>query len=228
MENIILEIQNLSKHFGSNSIVTDANLTIQTGKSYYLYGESGTGKTTLFRILAHLEMPDSGRLLWHGSELHSDQIPEFRRKTQYITNEPIFWNDTVKQILQSPFSFQSNRSQSFSAELAEALVLRFGRKSGFLDKKTSGLSAGEKQIVNLTRSLLLEPEFMLLDEPTANLDEETSEKVLGFLSEWIRQKPSIRSWICISHNPAHRKRESSVWFHLKDSKLEVQLYDKSL
>lgn len=170
MENDVISID-IEKRMSTASgpINLAIQSTIPAGELVALFGESGTGKTTLLRILAGLVTPDKGLIkfgntVWFDSEKQINIAPQDRNISLMFQDYALFPNMTVEQNIQFA---QSKKNQSAVNELVELFGL-----SEFRKRKPTGLSGGQKQRVALARALARKPQLLLLDEPLSALDAE--------------------------------------------------------
>ena len=165
---MLLEVKHLTKSFGSNTAVNDASFSIPRGEIFGFIGPNGAGKSTTLRIIAGLEEPDSGDVLWNN--VSAVDYPEKLRKSIGFMPDtlPDVSDMTVKDFISfyaSAFDLQGKIRRE-RIEKANTLT-----RLGELENKfISQLSKGMKQRVNLARILIHDPELLLLDEPAAGLD----------------------------------------------------------
>ena len=179
------------------TVLDDASLVIEPGTYSLVRGPSGSGKSTLLRLLCLLEEPQAGRILFRNTSVF-DMVPaELRRSIAYVQQMPNLLPGTIRENLLLPFSFKSNENMAVPSDAD----LEAGLQSFLLDLSLDGkgdcLSVGQSQRVCLLRSLLLHPEVLLLDEPTASLDAESAKVVLDKAAELNAQGMTV---IMISHS----------------------------
>ncbi len=170
----VLELRQLRKHFAGKShaeaalAVDDVSLSVQRGSFFSLLGPSGCGKTTTLRLVAGFEQPTSGEVLLNGHPL-TGRPPYQRNVSTVFQNYALFPHLTVQQNVEFGLRhFRNLPAPVRSQRAAEALdMVQLGAKAGRLPAQLSG---GERQRVALARSLVLEPEVLLLDEPLSALD----------------------------------------------------------
>jgi putative ABC transport system ATP-binding protein len=183
-------------------------LALHAGDRVAITGPSGSGKSVFLRALALLDPLDSGRIAWHGKPVERATLPRYRRNVAYIRQRPAILDGTVEDNLRYPFSLKAYRDVRFDRARAASLAAQAGRGDDFLDKRASDLSGGEAQIAALIRVLQLAPEVLLLDEPTASLDPESSHAIEGLVNAWFAVDGQPRASVWISHDPAQAKRMS--------------------
>lgn len=155
-------------------------------------GSSGQGKTTLLRVLARLERMDGGSLTLHGKPAANWPPTVWRKRVCYVPQAPVMLPSTIEDNL----SAVSKLHQSpFERQLAERLMESVGLTQIDWKKKASDLSGGEKQRLQLVRSLMLRPDILLLDEVTSALDAQSKRLVERLLAEWNRTEGTALVWI---------------------------------
>lgn len=181
MSEHIIDIEHLTKSFGGNVVLNDLSLSVSRGEVVVLIGPSGCGKSTLLRCINGLEPIQGGLVKLHGEPV------EHGRKSLYKVRQKIgmvfqsydlFPHMTVmKNILLAPMKVQGRNKEDVTRE-AMALLARVGLEDK-ADAYPSELSGGQKQRVAIVRSLIMNPDIMLLDEITAALDPEMVHEVLN-------------------------------------------------
>ncbi|NLA95820.1 MAG: ABC transporter ATP-binding protein [Clostridiaceae bacterium] len=165
-----LVVENLSKQFGSNEVLQDISFSVEDGEFLSILGPSGCGKTTLLRILLGLEEAESGRIIKDGREI--THLPPSQRKMGMVfQNYALFENMTVLGNVEYALKIQ-NGDRELARQTARRLLERVGL-TGHLNKKPHTLSGGQQQRVALARTLAMNPDIILLDEPMSALDVET-------------------------------------------------------
>lgn len=196
-------------------LLDDVSLCVNAGKAVALVGPPGAGKTLLLRSLAMLDPLDGGKIRFHGEDVPAKAIPGFRRKVLYVQQRPTLVEGTVQDNLQLPFSFNSADGDVFDASRVKRWLTAVGRREEFLLRSVADLSGGESQIVALVRALQLNPEVLLLDEPTSSLDGQTREQVEALLIDWLQSSrpplsPTETHQIAQSHDLPGDDAENKV------------------
>ncbi len=162
----VLELRNVSKHYPAHIAVNGISLALQEGEFFSLLGPSGCGKTTTLRLIAGLETPPSGDILLNGESVAKE--PPYKRNVSTVFQSyALFPHLTVARNV--AFGLERQRQRTDIAAQVERL-LTLVQLNGKGDRMPSHLSGGERQRVALARSLVLEPEVLLLDEPLSALD----------------------------------------------------------
>lgn len=206
-ENAIhIEVKNLYKSFGSEKSRIDAlkgiDLEIKRGEALGIVGASGAGKSTLLHILGGLDSPTGGAIFYDGLDLFSLSDrgrADFRNKRigfifqfHYLLSE----FSALENIMMPALIRGIKRKEA--GLRAEKILVEFGLKER-ISHRPGELSGGEAQRVAIGRALVLEPEVILADEPTGNLDSTTGEEVENFLLDLNRRKGT--TMIIVTHNP---------------------------
>jgi spermidine/putrescine transport system ATP-binding protein len=173
----VLELRGVSKKFDDDApVVDDVWLSLRRGELHSLLGPSGCGKTTILRLIAGFEQPTAGEIHLNGSRL--DVRPPFERPvTTVFQNYALFPHMTVRGNIE--FGLKQKNMDSIAARVAR--VLDLVQMSGMEERFPAQLSGGQRQRVALARSLALEPEVLLLDEPLSALDPNLRKQVRGEL-----------------------------------------------
>mgnify|MGYP006280151747 CR=1 FL=1 len=182
--------------------VGPVSLQAGPGEILCLSGSSGAGKSRLLRAVADLESHE-GRVLLGGTAASDIPASEWRRRVMLVPSESRWWHDHVRE--------------HCGPEQPEDLKA-LGFESSVLDWPVSRLSSGEKQRLALYRALTLEPQALLLDEPTANLDATNRDQVEQWLLERIREGGRPTLWV--AHDPEQIQRVASAHYRIHGHRLE--------
>jgi len=170
-----------------------------------LVGPSGSGKTLLLRSLVQLDTVDEGRVSFEGRPLTQWTLPRYRTQVIYLPQRPTLFEGTVEENLQLAFQLAVHRGRRYERSLMVERLQQLNRSEAFLEQAAPRLSGGEAQILGLLRALQLEPQVLLLDEPTASLDPESTARVEALLEDWLRADER-RACIWTSHDAAQIER----------------------
>jgi len=175
-----IEITGINKNFGDFVALADINLSIPTGQLTALLGPSGGGKTTLLRIIAGLESPDSGSVVIEGKD--ATRLPAQKRNVGFVFQHyAAFKHLTVARNIAFGLEIRKRPPAEINDKVTELLDLVHLRQ--FAHRLPSQLSGGQRQRMALARALAIEPSVLLLDEPFGALDA----KVRKELREWLRR-----------------------------------------
>ena len=141
-------------------------------------------------------------------------MPDYRTQVALLPQRPAFAEGSVEQNWQMPFGFRERGNRDYDSLRLESWLEMLGLPLEFTRKQTEDLSGGERQLAALLRMLQFDPHLLLLDEPTAALDEDTAKLVELLLNQWKRENPE-RSWIWISHDALQSKRMGDRQFFLE-------------
>jgi lipoprotein-releasing system ATP-binding protein len=220
-----VQVEGLVKTFVSNGneveVLKGLDLTIFAGETMAVVGASGIGKSTLLHILGTLERPTSGRLLWDGEDvfaLDDRRLASFRnRKVGFVFQFhyllPEF--NALENVMMP--ALIARVSPARAREQAEAILVQVGLKDR-LSHRVSTLSGGEQQRVAVARALVLEPDVLLADEPTGNLDPKSGAQVQELLLGLNRAR-GLTS-VIVTHNMEMARALDRV-IALVDGKAEI-------
>ncbi|WP_433945762.1 sulfate/molybdate ABC transporter ATP-binding protein [Paenibacillus sp. SN-8-1] len=179
-----VEVKNLDKHFGSFHAVKDVSFGIQKGQLIGLLGPSGGGKTSILRMLAGLESPDSGEILFHGQRVNH-LTPQERGIGFVFQSYALFKHMTVFDNIAFGLKVKKAPKDSIRDRVMELVELT-GLK-GFEHRYPHQLSGGQRQRVAFARALAPEPQLLLLDEPFAAIDAKIRQELRSWLRELIER-----------------------------------------
>ncbi|ASB97315.1 ATP-binding cassette domain-containing protein [Streptococcus equi] len=186
----MIEIKQLSKHYGKKTIYDKLSLTFEANRSYALVGPSGSGKTTLLNAIARLEKPDSGQILVNGQDIWSMKEQDyFKDYLGYVfQNYALIEEETV---------YDNLKMLAPKSNIVEALH-SVGLDSSFLSQNIYELSGGQAQRVAIARLLLKKACIILADEPTGALDKETGDEIIELLLSLVSPDTVL---IFATHDP---------------------------
>ena len=201
---IVIELANVSKYFGTFQALKDVSLSVSLGEKVVVCGPSGSGKSTMIRCLNRLEEHDEGKILVNGVELSDDveSILKVRREAGMVFQQfNLFPHLTVlENITLGPV-----RALGFSRQEAADLAMGLLERVQIPDqahKYPSQLSGGQQQRVAIARSLCMKPKIMLFDEPTSALDPEMIKEVLDVMVELAEEGMTM---IVVTHEMGFAK-----------------------
>ncbi|MFC5428109.1 ATP-binding cassette domain-containing protein [Paraburkholderia denitrificans] len=205
---LLVEARQITRHDPQRALtlLQPTDFALCAGERAALTGPSGSGKSVFLRALALLDPLDAGMVLWNGEPVARTSIPRFRRHIAYLRQRPALLDGTVEDNLRYPYSLAVYRDVQFDAACAEKLFSAAGRSADFLARPASELSGGEAQIVALVRVLQLDPDVLLLDEPTASLDPDSARAVEALVGGWFGRNPDRRATVWVSHDLAQAAR----------------------
>ncbi|RKP54900.1 ABC transporter ATP-binding protein [Pararobbsia silviterrae] len=186
------------------TLLHPCDLTLARGERLVVTGPSGSGKSVLMRALAWLDRPQ-GVLRWHGHAIDRARVPAFRAAVAYVRQRPALFDGRVEDNLRVPFELHIHRHRRYERERVLAYLAHAGRDATFLEQRADDLSGGEQQLVALVRTLQLAPSVLLLDEPTASLDPQTTLAVEAMIDGWFEHTPQA-AFAWVTHDLAQARR----------------------
>lgn len=166
-ESPLLELRSIAKRFSTHDVLKGIMLNIASGEFLTLLGESGSGKTTVLRLIAGFEQPTSGEIWMSGERL--DTLPPYERRVNTVLqNYALFPHLSVRDNVAYGLQVKNTPKREIAGRVDEALQMV--KMSGFASARPSRLSGGQQQRVALARALVNRPELLLLDEPLSALD----------------------------------------------------------
>lgn len=180
----ILELHNVSYQYEENSksVLNQVDLRFEQGKLTAIMGKSGSGKTTLLSLISGLDLPTGGDILWNGRNLREINRDEYRAKGIGVVFQVynLLTNATALENILLSMNISKSREPN-QKRYALALLQKVGIDEETAGRKILKLSGGEQQRVGIARALSHQPDIVIADEPTGNLDSETEEGILNIL-----------------------------------------------
>jgi len=220
----VIKLQEVYKYYymGENTVkaVDGINLDIKEGEFVAIMGPSGSGKSTSMNLVGSLDVPTKGKIFLDGqdiSSLHESDLAQIRgKKIGFIFQSfNLIPNLTVKENVILPMIFQGVDKEE-REEIAEKLLEKVQLKER-ANHYPNQISGGQMQRVAIARALANDPDVILADEPTGNLDTKTGERVMDFLKELNKEGKTI---IMVTHEPELAEVYAEKVYWLKDGKIE--------
>ncbi len=222
----ILKVNKLSKKYAEKYALKKISFEIEQGGFFTLIGPSGAGKTTLLRLINLLEQPTSGEIEYNGWSL--DTLPKkkmvnARREMGFVFQNPVVFSTSVKANVAYGLSFRNLPSDEIEERVHRAIDMV--GLHGFKERKALTLSGGEIQRVSLARTIATEPNLLLLDEATADLDPANVALVENVLKKFNKEKGV--TIVMATHNFFQAKRlGDSVGFLMNGEMIEIGTADQ--
>ena len=193
MSEPLLQASNLVRRYSGHAVVNEVSLRVERHEVLGILGPNGAGKSTLFRMLLLLEVADSGTITFDGRAVRAGDASA-RRRMAGVFQRPWLFRGTVRRNIE--FGLRDHDgARTPASEIVDALALHT-----LLDAPVETLSGGEAQRVALARALVLEPDLLLLDEPSASLDVTVQRRFRADLEQLVRTH--ARAAILVTHDPA--------------------------
>lgn len=187
-------------------LLRDVSLEVRPGDSLAITGPSGSGKSLLLRSAAQLDPIDAGRVLWQDEPVADGLIPRFRASVAYLHQRPSLPIGSARAALRQPFRLHAHRHATYDEPRVCDMLERLGRSASLLGRETGKLSGGESQLIALVRAMQLDYCVLLLDEPTASLDEQATHAVERLVSAWLAEGSEARAAVWVSHDSRQAAR----------------------
>jgi len=215
-----LKIENLTYYYNNpeDYLFKDVNESFEPGTLYAILGQSGSGKTTFLSLLAGLDTAKSGNLIFNDKEIRKSNLTNYRKKTVSTVFQAynLLTYMTAYQNVLTAVKISGVRFNDEKKEVIEALE-KVGLGEDMIYKPVSKLSGGQQQRVAIARALVLGHEVIIADEPTGNLDEETTNQIVNLFKKIAHEDKKIV--ILVTHE-AEVAKASDVVFTLKHRKFE--------
>jgi phospholipid/cholesterol/gamma-HCH transport system ATP-binding protein len=198
----VISIQNLQKKFDDRVVLDGINLTVNKGENVVILGRSGSGKSVLIKIIAGLLTPDEGKVNVLGKEIEQLPVKELQALRLRIgfsfQSSALYDSMSIRENLEFPLTQNKRNLKNEDIDAAVRQVLKDVGLSEAIDQMPSELSGGQKKRIGIARTLILKPEIMLYDEPTAGLDPITCVEINKLIRQV--QKQYNTSAIIITHD----------------------------
>lgn len=220
----VIELQNVAKYYEMGDNIVKAldgiNIKVEKGDFVAIMGPSGSGKSTGMNLVGSLDIPTKGEIYLDNkniSHLEESELAQLRgKKVGFIFQSfNLIPNLTAKENVALPMLFQ-NMGKQDREEKARALLTMVDLQAR-MDHYPNQLSGGQQQRVAIARSLANDPDVILADEPTGNLDSKTEETIMTFLEDLNNKGKTI---IMVTHEPHLAEKHAKTIYWLKDGKVE--------
>ena len=215
MDEMILQVNHLSKSFGKHKVLKDINFTVKAGDVTSIIGASGSGKSTLLRCINLLETPTSGEILFHGENILTQKggAPAYRTRVGMVFQSFNLFNNMT--VLENCMVGQTKVLKKHEKE-AKDLAMQYLNKVGmapYINARPRQLSGGQKQRVAIARALAMNPEVLLFDEPTSALDPEMVGEVLTVMRSLAKEGLTM---LVVTHEMAFARDVSNHVVFMRD------------
>jgi len=207
-----LRIERVDKKYGEIMALNSVTLDIEFGKVVALVGVNGSGKTTLLKILAGLDRPNNGAVLFNKRRLRAQEL---RKISTLVFQKIAMFNRGVYDNVAFGLKVRGFTGEEIEKRVTEALISV--RLNGFQKRGAKSLSGGEQQRIALARAFAIEPEILLLDEPTANLDPSNAIIIENAIKKMRERNSCIV--ILATHNLHQARRLSDEIVHIHSGKI---------
>ena len=205
----------LQKSFQKRQIIASIDLAVDRPSITCLVGHNGCGKTTLLKIMAGLQSQDHGTVTYFGQPLKRSAIRTLG--ITYASAQPIILNRSVSENLAYPLEIRGCEENIIAQRVAyylDTLSL-----AAFRDRNALSLSVGEKQKLSLGRALILGPKVLLLDEPTANIDNKTLYEIESLLQKYVAEEKGFV--VMATHDLEQAQRVGDTIYEMKSGTLAL-------
>ena len=217
----LLELQDIHLNYKTEStaveVIRGVSLKINSNESVAIVGKSGSGKTSLIMLIAGLERPNSGKIIFEGediSQCSEDQLADIRKRKIGIVFQSFYLIPNYTALENVSLVLEINKVPDAKKKSME-LLEQFGLKDR-INHFPSQLSGGEQQRVAIARSIVLNPKLILADEPSGNLDSENSKLIMSLLFKYCKQNGS--SLVLVTHDQMLAKECDRI-IEIKDGKI---------
>ncbi len=198
----LLEVRGLVFDSRPGHTTSQVSFVLEAGGFVWINGPSGHGKTTLLRTIARLNAPLQGEMLLEAESWRTIPAADWRSRILYTHQKAVLFRGSVLANLKKAFDLRSRTARAPDIQGAERDLGRLMLPPDILNRDALTLSVGEASRVALVRSMLVNPQILLLDELTAALDEKSRDATIGLIEEWV--SAGRRAVVGVSHDAAVR------------------------
>ncbi len=183
----LIEVVDLHQKHGEQDTLKNINIRVDKGETLALIGPTGAGKTTLLRLIDLLDLPTSGKIYFDGTDVTEPGRVrlEARRRMAFVLQKPVVFNTSVYGNIAYGLKWRGTGKNSIHQKVNS--VLEMVNLSAYKDRNARTLSGGEAQRVAIARAIAIEPEILLLDEPTANLDPISTSRIEELITDIVNR-----------------------------------------
>ncbi|WP_224768218.1 ABC transporter ATP-binding protein [Metabacillus idriensis] len=235
----MLQVENVFKTYQSTAVLSDVSFQIKQGESLGLIGESGSGKSTMAKVILGLEGLDSGKVTLNGIDfqyLKRTELRKARSNVQVVFQDPTaslnpklpVWKSVIEPLENYPEIVPSflKEVRKDRKKMAEILLEKVGLNSGLLNRFPHQLSGGQRQRIAIARGISLQPSLLICDEPTSSLDVSVQAQILNLLKE-LKDEFQM-SYLFISHDMAAVRYMCERIAVLKEGELVELFFSENL
>ena len=189
---------------GNKQLMKNFNLIIAKGEKVIFSAPSGSGKSSLLRLVLGFTDTDEGKILFNQKEVKAENLRKIRQQVGYLSQDIDFPNGKVTDVFQEIFSYAANKHLHYSEEKLIEKLKEVNLSEDILKKNTSDISGGERQRLGWVLIMLLERSVWLLDEPTSAMDDKQKQFFIDYISK------SKKTVVCVSHDPDWQKPDFTL------------------
>ncbi|ADB95605.1 ABC transporter ATP-binding protein [Candidatus Atelocyanobacterium thalassae] len=215
----LLQLSNvgLTDPLSKSQLLKEISFNLITGERLVLIGPSGSGKTTLLRLINRLQEPSTGKILFCSQPLEKIPIIDLRQQIVLVPQEPKLLGMSVNEALSYALKLQ-NISKAEINQRLQKWKSRLSIPNQWLERYESELSLGQRQIIGITRGLIIEPKILLLDEPTSSLDSLKANQIIKLLTNITQYTQT--AIVIVSHDLEVVKSFSKYILKLEQGKIK--------
>lgn len=204
----ILEIKNVTYNYSNEKVLSSVNQKFEIGKFYAIIGKSGSGKSTLLSLLAGLDKPQKGQILFKGNDIEKTGYSDHRKNNISL----VFQNYNLIDYL-TPIE----NVRLVNKNASETILFELGLDKSQINRNVMKLSGGQQQRVAIARALVSEAPIILADEPTGNLDVDTAGEIIEILKKLAKERN--KCVIVVTHSK-EVANSADIILELRDKKLK--------